>query len=177
MSEQGPVQKIAALGDNPEFREVYETHFRKIRGHIAYLTGNRDAAEDLAQEAFIRLFDSPPEHGNVLPWLLRVATNLSLNHLRAESARKGRERIMLEDESDNVISIEDSVIRNQEIRQARKALDSLPERDRICLLLKFSGCRYGEIAEMTGVEKGSMGTTLARAQAKFKKKYNREVRE
>ena len=177
MSEQGPAQKLAALGDSPVFRGYYEAHFRKIRGHIAYLTGSREAAEDLAQEVFIRLYGSPPDHERVLPWLLRVATNLSLNHLRAESARRGRERVMLEDDLDNVISIEESVIRNQEIRQARKALASLPERDRICLLLKFSGYRYAEIAEMTGVEKASMGTTLARAQAKFKKKYNREVRE
>lgn len=177
MSEQGPVQKNMTNGNNPAFRDYYETHYRRIRGHIAYLTGNREAAEDLAQEVFIRLFRSPPDHDHVLPWLLRVATNLSLNHLREESSRRGRDRAMMEDESDNVISIEESVIRNQEIRQTKKALDCLSERDHVCLLLKFSGYKYGEIAEMTGVEKTSMGTTLARAQAKFKKKFNREASE
>ncbi len=177
MSEKGPAQNRMTIGNNPVFRDYYETHYRRIRGHIAYLTGSREAAEDLVQEAFIRLFHSPPDHDRVLPWLLRVATNLSLNHLREERTRRGRDRVMMEDESDNVITVEESVIRNQEIRQTRKALNRLSERDRVCLLLKFSGYKYGEIAEMTGVEKTSMGTTLARAQAKFRKTYNREVRE
>jgi DNA-directed RNA polymerase specialized sigma24 family protein len=45
----------------------------------------------------------------------------------------------------------------------------------MCLLLKFSGYKYNEIAEVIGVESSSVGTILARAQAKFKEKYQKEV--
>ena len=66
-------------------------------------------------------------------------------------------------------------MKNQEVRTVRKILACLPDRDRMCLLLKFSGYKYGEIADIIEVEKSSVGTILARAQAKFKERYLKEV--
>lgn len=142
--------------------------------HIAYLTGNTQTAEDITQEVFTRLYREPPEHDNVAAWLFKVANNLAYNHIRDEKTRSAKESAISVGEEDKIINIEDRAIRNQEIRQIRKALDSLPERDRMCLLLKFSGYRYSEIAEVIGTEKTSVGTILVRSQKKFLEKFKEE---
>ncbi len=159
-------------GNKPvDYNELYKEHYPKVYRHIVYLTGNPQTAEDLSQEVFLRLYNNPPGHENVAAWLFKVANNLSYNHLRDEKARGAKEPAVSADEEDKVISIEDIAIKNQEIREIRKVLALLPERDRMCLLLKFSGYRYSEIAEVIGVEKTSVGTILARSQAKFIAKF------
>ncbi len=152
------------------FNQYYKDYYTVIYKHTSYLTGNIQAAEDITQEVFIKLYNNPPKHSNVIAWLSKIASNLSYNYLRDEKRKKGKEKVLLED--NKIISIEDAAIKNQEIRLIRKILDGLPERDRICLLLKFSGYKYNEISEIIGVEKSSVGTILARSQKKFMVKYN-----
>jgi RNA polymerase sigma factor (sigma-70 family) len=154
-----------------EFKAAYEKYYSIILRHTAYITGNIQTAEDLTQETFIRFYNAPPKHDNTGAWLSKVANNLAYNFLRDEKTRKNKEPVISESESDKVISIEDVAIKSQEIRLTKKILDLLPERDKMCLLLKFSGYKYDEIAEVIGVEKSSVGTILARSQAKFREKY------
>ena len=161
-------------GKTEDFKACYENYYKIVFRHAAYLTGSIHTAEDITQEAFIRLYNSPPDHGNAVAWLSRVATNLSYNHLRNEKARRSKDPVIEEAEGVNVISIEDVAIKDSEIRLTRKILNMLPPRDRICLLLKFSGYRYCEISEITGVEKVSVGQVLARAQKKFREMYLKE---
>jgi RNA polymerase sigma factor (sigma-70 family) len=158
-----------------DFGSIYEKYHEVILKHIAYLTGSMHVAEDISQEVFIRLYNSPPSHTNIIAWLCKVANNLSYNYTRDEKSKKRKNPVIAEDEADKVISIEDRVLKNSEIRLTKKVLNSLPARDRMCLLLKFSGYKYDEIAEVIGIEKSSVGTILARAQAKFKEKYLKEV--
>ncbi|MDP4093786.1 MAG: sigma-70 family RNA polymerase sigma factor [Bacillota bacterium] len=157
------------------FEKYYETYYKTVFKHVAYITGNIQAAEDITQETFIKLYDIPPSHSNVAAWLIKVSTNLSYNFIRGDKIRKEKDPAVAENEATNVISIEDAAIRNMEIRSIKKVLDSLNPRDRLCILLKFSGYKYDEIAEIAGIEKASVGKTLARAQAKFKDKYVTEV--
>lgn len=74
-------------------------------------------------------------------------------------------------QTDNVISIEEVAINNCEVNLTKKVLNALPSRDRMCLVLKFSGYKYSEIAEIIGVDKNSVGTLISRAQRKFKESY------
>jgi RNA polymerase sigma factor (sigma-70 family) len=163
----------------PDFVTAYREYYPVVLRHAAYLTGSVQAAEDIVQEAFAKLYKAPPAHGNTIAWLSRVTSNLAYNHIRDEKGRKGKEPVLAEDDAEKVISIEERAIRNQEVRLVRKVLSGLPARDRMCLLLKFSGYRYDEISEIIEVEKSSVGTILARAQAKFKERYvfiSQEVR-
>jgi RNA polymerase sigma factor (sigma-70 family) len=169
-----PLYSFHESGGKVDFDALFQENYPKVFRHIAYLTGNIQAAEDIAQEVFTRLYKAPPEHSNVSAWLFKVANNLAYNHLRDEKTRTVKESVISVGEEDKIISIEDKAIRNQEVRQIRKALIALPERDRMCLLLKFSGYRYHEIAEVIGVEKTSVGTILARCQAKFMEKFSKE---
>lgn len=157
----------------PDFKDCYEKYYKVIYRHIAYMTGSTQTADDLTQEAFIKLYQSPPAHANVAAWLSKVASNLAYNYMRDEKTRKVKEPATAMGDSDKVISIEDAALRNHEIRKIRKVLNALPPRDRTCLLLKFSGYRYDEIAEIIRVEKTSVGTILARSQAKFMERYQR----
>jgi len=82
---------------------------------------------------------------------------------------------MVESKSSNMISIEDAAVINTEMRVIRKILDGMKPRDRICLLLKYSGYTYNEIADMLEIKRTSISQILSRAQKKFMKKYNKEV--
>ncbi|MDF2521952.1 MAG: polymerase subunit sigma-24 [Clostridia bacterium] len=158
-----------------DFAAAYEKYYSVIFKHCAYLTGDVQAAEDITQETFIKLYNSPPSHGNTGAWLSRVATNLAYNYLRDQKTRRSKEPVVEEHSETNVIYIEEIAIRNSEVRLTRKILSSLNHRDRICLLLKFSGYKYNEIAEIAGVEKASVVKILSRAQEKFKELYLKEV--
>jgi RNA polymerase sigma factor (sigma-70 family) len=166
---ESQIDRFKNVSDN--FRISYEKYYNVILRQTAYITGSIQTAEDLTQEAFIKLYNAPPQHSNIIAWLSMVANNLAYNHVRNENSRKSKEPVIYEGESDKVISIEDTAIMSYDIRQTKRILDSLSERDRICLLMKFSGYKYDEIAEVIKVEKSSVGTILARAQAKFKEKY------
>ncbi len=169
-----PLHSFQERGGKVDFDVLFQENYPKVFRHLAYLTGSVQTAEDISQEVFARLYQDPPDHANVSAWLFRVANNLAYNHLRNEKARWSKESVLSVSEEDKVISIEDKVIRNTEVRQIRKALAALPERDRMCLLLKFSGYRYHEIAQVIGVEKTSVGTILARCQARFAEKFVKE---
>lgn len=160
-----------------EFDLNYAKYYNQVFKHTVFLTGSVQAAEDITQEAFIKLYNSPPDHSNTIAWLTRVATNMAYNYLRDEKVKKNKEPLVSEDDASKVISIEDVVIKNHEIRLIRKVLNSMDTRDRICLLLKFSGYKYSEIAEVIGAEAASVGTILSRAQAKFKQKFSKEVQD
>jgi RNA polymerase sigma factor (sigma-70 family) len=161
--------------NNDDFKKVFENYYSVILKHSAYITGYMQAAEDITQETFIKYYNSPPIHSNVIAWLTTVSSNLSYNFIRNEKTKHKKEPEIIEDGLGNVISIEDVAIKNYEIRLTRKILNSMPPRDRMCLLLKFSGYKYNEIAEVIGLDVNSIGTTLARAQAKFKESYLKEV--
>ncbi|MCX7923493.1 MAG: RNA polymerase sigma factor SigX [Clostridia bacterium] len=158
-----------------DFNTSYEKYYTVIFRHCAYLTGDVQAAEDIAQETFIKLYNSPPTHGNTGAWLSRVATNLAYNYIRNQKTRRSKEPIVEEHAESNVISIEEIAIKDSEVRLTRKILNNLNHRDRLCLLLKFSGYKYNEIAEIAGIEKASVGKILSRAQEKFKELYLKEV--
>ncbi|MDD4236967.1 MAG: RNA polymerase sigma factor SigX [Desulfotomaculaceae bacterium] len=154
------------------FRELFDRHYPAICRHLTCLLGSRAAAEDVAQETFIRLYQTPPpEPANLGGWLARVATNLAYNHLRSEHSRCRREVGAGLAEVAVEAGPEESLVRGEEIALTRRVLEQLHQRDRACLLLRFSGMDYAGIARATGIKETSVGTVLARARAKFKVEY------
>lgn len=154
------------------FREIFDSYYSDICRRIAYLLGSQEAVEDIAQEVFLKLYYSPPPKlTNIGGWLSRVAANLTYNYINCEKSRKNREvRSQIEDNK-KVIVLEDLVMEKYKVREVQELLQEMKERDRMVLLLRFSGYSYQEIAEVVGLEKNSVGTVLARAQAKFKSLY------
>lgn len=132
-------------------------------------TGDPDRAEDLAAETFARAFAAPPN--NPRPWLFAVALNLVREDGR-RAVRQGRRLELLRAESPQHTESPDEVFdRNERTAQVRQALALLTERDREVLLLKAEGFDYDEIAATTGLAKGAIGTTLARARRRLVEAY------
>jgi len=166
--------------DNLErlFREFHEPNVR----YLARRLGDRDLAEELAQETFLRAM----RHGPVArerAWLFTVATNL----VRDEARRGARERqrlSLLKDELDaagprepDVLAAERAEDALREKALARRAVDALAERDRMALLLREEGLDYHEIAATLGLSVGSVGTTLSRARRRLVEVYEALQRE
>jgi len=155
---------------NALFEAVYPPLFR----YCSRLTGDPDAADDLAQEAFVRLLDRGPRgpaHGLRI-WLFRVATNL----IRDAARQKGnRGRILAgTPPPDPVPSPEGDMERRERIQEVRAALEQLNPRDREVLLLRQEGFSYKEIAQVVRVAPTSVGTLLARALERFASVYEKE---
>lgn len=151
-------------------QENFYRFYPALCRQVTYILGDNGLAEDIAQEAFIKLYQSPPKDSRAVGgWLFQVAKNLALNLVRSDNNRLRREsRVYREGCPD--VSSEEIVIRKEETEMVHRVLNSLGERDRTCLIMKFSGFSYEEIARATGVKKSSMGTVIARAQARFRDK-------
>jgi RNA polymerase sigma factor (sigma-70 family) len=151
-----------------DFDATFDQHYPGLVRYCQRLTGDRDLAEDIAQESMVRLFDhevSGPEAG-VRAWLFKTAT-----HLVRDRYRVGQNRLRLLEEHPVVPSQPESPERSLERREtrarAREALDALQPRDREILLMRYSGFSYKEIADAIEVAATSVGTLLARAERRF----------
>ncbi|OPX88499.1 MAG: RNA polymerase sigma factor YlaC [Pelotomaculum sp. PtaB.Bin104] len=157
------------------FQALFDRHYPALCRKLIGLLGSRAAAEDVAQEAFMKLYLTPPrEDANLRGWLSKVATNLAINQLRSEGSRRRREtNAGRARDTDLVEGPEDALLREEKALLTKRVLEILPERDRACLLLRFSGMSYAGIAAALGLKETSVGTLLARARASFKSEYTR----
>ena len=138
-------------------------------------TGDRDRAEDLAQEVFARALTAPPE--NPRPWLFAVALNLVRDDGR-RAVRQGRRLQLLKGETEATADApDDHYEHNEKVRTVRAALDQLREVDREVLLLKAEGFDYDEIAAATGLARGAIGTTLSRARRRLVEAYRAQEKD
>ena len=163
-----------------------ERLFRTYNGQLVrYLTrrlGDRDWAEEVAQETFVRALRQETIV-NERAWLFAVATNLVRDEARKDARRRRHLALLAEEERETVSEQEPTTLeRAQEAALARKAVDALAERDRLALLMREEGLDYGEIAEALELSPGSVGTTLSRARKRLVESYEalqreREMRE
>ncbi len=156
------------------FDALFDALYPSLFRYCNRLTGDRDQAEDLAQEAFFRLLDRGVEgtEAGLRSWLFMVATNLVRDRSRT---RETRRRILAGFPPPEATPGPDHDLdRAEEIRRVRKALEILSPRDREMLLLRQEGFSYREIAEVAGVSHRSVGTILARALQRFAEELSKE---
>ena len=154
------------------FRDVYPSLFR----YLHRLTGDSDAAEDIAQESFVRLLGREMPENEARLWLFTVATNLFRDGTR--TARR-RERLLSATpwKPSSLPAPDEALERGRKVEAVRRALDQLPARDRQMLLMREEGFRYDEIARVAAVAPGSVGTLLARATRRFLAVYDARLEE
>lgn len=143
------------------FQEIHPHLFR----YLYRLTGDADAADDVAQEAFVRLIRQDLPEEEVRPWLFTVATNLIRD--RARKAERHRRLEPMLPRGEAAAPADAAVQQGEVIAAVRRALLVVPERDRVILLMREEGFQYDEIARAVGVAPGSVGTLLARAGRRF----------
>lgn len=168
------VQRLAA-GDERAFEQVFRSCYGRVYATAFRLLGTRAEAEEVAQEAFLRLHQRPPQTGegtNIVGWLVTVATNLSYNRIRSDRRRRAREDGSTAPEE--AVSSERSALEAaDEAVRVRQVLAGLPERQALILLLRHSGLSYAEVAAEMNVAVASVGALLARAEHAFRRLYER----
>lgn len=143
------------------FNEWYPRLVRFVHARL----GNLDEAEDVAQEAFVRLLDERPR--NPRAWLLTVATNIMRDHHRLAEGRSRRLAILASESVRTTPPADERLVGVEQAAHVREALAELAERDRTMLLLHHEGISYQEIAEQIGVAPSSVGSLLTRAHRRF----------
>jgi RNA polymerase sigma-70 factor, ECF subfamily len=166
-------------GSRERFVAVFRARYRELYGLGYRLLGDREEAEDVVQETFLKLDGHPvldrPDV-EVAAWLRRVCLNTAYNRLRgrrratARLDRAGRAE-RADDETDAGATPLLDVLRAEQQRAVRQALAALPERQRACLLLRHAGYSYAEIAATLDLAVGSVGVLLARGERAFRRAY------
>ena len=156
-----------------DLETAFDRYHPAVFRYLHRLTGDADVADELAQEAFVRLMENDVEATGIEGWLFTVATNLVRDRSRVRSRRRelseGRE---LEPEPGE--PPDEAFRRSEAKRRVRRALDRLKPRDREMLLMREEGFSYAEIAETVGVADSSVGTLLSRALDRFERAYRSE---
>lgn len=162
--------------DQAAFAALFRSHYGRVYQVLYRLVG--DEADDLAQEAFLRLYERWPRlsGADVGAWLYRVATRLGYNALRAARRRdQHRDALGHAPESDGWQGTTPDPEAWSELRdtqqRVRRALGTLSGCQARLLALRSSGLSYREIAAALQVAPGSVGTLLARAERAFERAY------
>jgi RNA polymerase sigma-70 factor, ECF subfamily len=153
-----------------DFDEFFRAHYTRIARTIARVVGDHSRAEDLAVEAFWKLWRNRDAQGeNAGGWLYRTAVRLALNDLRGS-----RRRTKYEQQAPAGPALptpEEVHAAGEQREQVRRVLAALDERDSELLLLRASGLQYTEVAAALDLNPSSVGTMVSRAQQAFRKEY------
>jgi RNA polymerase sigma-70 factor (ECF subfamily) len=165
-------------GDTDAFAQLVRAH-QEAAFRAAYLiVRDAAAAEDVAQEAFVRAYRALGSFNAgdpFRPWLLRIATNLALNEVRGRRRREGwlgRLRMVRPAEPRTPEAL---AVASDELRELDLALQQLPERDRAVLYLRhFFELSEKEMAVALNCAPGTVKSRLNRASARLRDVIERE---
>jgi RNA polymerase sigma-70 factor (ECF subfamily) len=161
-----------------QFAEIYNSHYRRVFGLCRYLLNSFDAAEDAAQESFLRAkarFASYDPSLSLSSWLLGIASNHCIDLLR----RRGLESRLFEDDAPDPPARNPSPLSELLVRErgdaVRDALLQLPERFRVPLTLAYyNEMSYDEIAGMLSLKRTHVATLLFRAKQQLREILKKE---
>lgn len=144
-------------------------HKDKLYTSIYFLVKDKYLAEDIFQDVFIRIIDTVrsgryTDEGKFLPWAMRIAHNLCVDHFRkvkrTPTIKTGEDQDIFEVLNFTEDSAEDKLIRSQSHNRVRAMLDKLPEDQREVIILRhYADMSFKEIADITGC---SINTALGR---------------
>ena len=166
------LMSLVGLGDAAAFAVLYDRHVRAAYSLAHRMTGEKQAAEDLTQDAFIKVWRSAHGYragrGSVRTWILSIVHNRSIDQLRSlASRRRTQEKVEVEAPRSQPNEAFAEAWRNAQRDQVREALATLPsEQLEILELAYFSGHTQVEIARMLGVP---LGTVKGRTRLGLKK--------
>lgn len=170
-------------GDGEAFEALMNRYKDPVYGYILSLVRSEDAAGDIFQEVFIKVFKNIGgynEEGKFGAWVYRMASNLAMDHFRragrinaneftldAPAGPEGEEQGLHDIIASAELTPEQRFDGQENARLVRAALDRLPPEQKEVLMLKeFSGMTFQEIADSLGVP---LGTVLARGSRGMKK--------
>jgi RNA polymerase sigma factor (sigma-70 family) len=160
--------------DEAQFRAVFLQHYVRIVRVLVRLLGDSSHAEEVANDAFWRLYRQPALEvdGNVGGWLYRTATNLGIDALRASGRRRQYEKVAatIRGETTSTGPL-DELLREEQCQRVRAVLASIKPSSAQLLILRASGLSYKELAASLDMKMSGIGTMLNRAGEEFRNRY------
>ena len=174
-----------ATDDHGAFEELVRRYQHRLIGFFFNLLGDRTVSEDLAQDAFLRIYRARERYkasARFSTWLFRIAHNLASNQIRGMAKRKREISLVARQSESQELRLEQRVLADRsalmptrqlvsrEVQiQVREALDCLGERQKMAVLLhKFEGMSYEDIGNVMGMNVVAVKSLLARARGKLK---------
>ena len=154
-----------------EFQRLYDSAFN-ILLRVAYrITYSWEAAEDICQESFFRLYEKNmvfPNQDEAKYWLIRVVKNASLNYAkRKERERKAYQKAFREDRREEETG-EGLLVKKEASEEVKSALEKLPDNLRMVLVLKeYADMNYKEIGKTLGISEGNVKVRVFRARERL----------
>jgi len=167
-------------GDETSFALLLQRYRTPLVSFLYRMVRNREQAEDLAQEVFLRVYRARKDYvpsAKFTTWLFRIATNLALNSVRdtryqqmeisidqpvTADPEEGDERTV--DVADKRPDIEQHLVEEARRKMIRHAIEKLPEKQRAAVLLhKYQELDYGEIAKILQCSESALKSLLFRA--------------
>ena len=156
-------------GNESALCELIERHKQRIYSFIYSKVYDRDVSEDIFQDTFIKVIKTLKkgaynEEGKFLPWVMRIAHNLVIDHFRRNSRmpkfENNNDFNIFSVLSDNSLNIEKRIIKDQVEEDVRRLIEELPEDQKTVLVMRiYKDMSFKEISEQTGV---SINTALGR---------------
>jgi RNA polymerase sigma-70 factor (ECF subfamily) len=167
----GELVQSALAGRESSFEELVRRYQRPIAAYVYRMVGDYDAALDLTQDVFIRVYNSLARYRSEFKfstWIYKIAHNAAIDHLRRSAAREqaltdgtGEERAEVVERR---LSPEQESERNERCSEIEMVVQSLPHAYRELIVLRHSNdLSYDEIAEVTGLPLGTVKNRLFRA--------------
>ena len=161
--------KNYVAGDESALATLINRHQSKIYGFIFSKISDRDLTDDIFQDTFIKVIktlksNSYNEEGKFLPWVMRIAHNLIIDHFRKNKKmpmfRETEEFSIFSIMTDNSQTIENRMISDQVEKDLKKLIEELPNDQKEVLVMRiYQDLSFKEISELTGV---SINTALGR---------------
>ncbi len=168
LSDQELVKKYID-GDNLSFETLLNRHKNRVFAFIMSKIKNKDISEDIFQDTYVKVVNSLQkgkynEEGKFLPWVMRIAHNLVIDHFRKRKKmhmiRSNNDFDIFDVIKDNSINVDDKLIRDQIFTDLRSLIDLLPiDQKEVLRMRYFEELSFKKIAEYFDI---SINTALGR---------------
>lgn len=165
-------------GDHEAFRELVEKHQNAVIGTVAKMLGNASEAEDIAQQAFLRVWKNARRYrpdAKFTTYLFTITRNLVFNETRRKSRKKEVSSDEREENSNQLVEANPDRQPDAEVLQAElqgavdAAIASLPESQRMAVVLRrYEQLSYEEIAEVLELSVSAVKSLLFRARSNLR---------
>ncbi len=164
-------------GDETAFAYLVQKYRRPMVSFMYRMSHNAAAAEDLAQEVFLRVYRSRESYeasAKFTTWLYRIATNLAVNHARDTRHERPENMVSLDepdeetgltvDVPDGSATAEETIMKRERMAAIRQRVQALPERQRTAVIMhKYQQMDYRQIADVLKLSESATKSLLFRA--------------
>jgi len=164
-------------GDESAFAYLVQKYRRPMLGFLYRLCHNPAAAEELAQEVFLRVYRSRSNYeasAKFSTWIYRIATNLAVNFARDTRHERPEVTVRLDepdqetgttpDLADDELTVEEQMLKRERLAAIRSTVNALPERQRMVVIMhKYQQMDYRQIADVLKLSESATKSLLFRA--------------